>query len=161
MSDHLIRYSRALSSSGRMPARLRREKQPMSRRNCGWTILLVVGLLVVAGCSRSPEARKARYLERGDKYAAQEQYQEAILEYRNVLRIDPANERAIRQLGLAHYQLGELGQAFRYLLKAEELAPDAPDVRVKLGTIYFLGGRPDDARREVSFVLEKEPKNLD
>ena len=51
----------------------------MSRRTRGWTCLLVVGLLVVAGCSRSPEAKKARHLERGDKYAAQEQYQEAIL----------------------------------------------------------------------------------
>src|SRR5437879_6487547 len=83
--------------------------------------------------------------DRDDKYDAQEQYQEAILEYRNVLRIDPANERAIRQLGLAHYQLGELGQAFRYLLKAEELAPDNPEVRLKLGTIYFLGGQADEA----------------
>src|SRR5882724_4300014 len=111
----------------------------MSCRTRGWTILLVLGLLVVAGCSRSPEAKKAHHLERGDTYVAKEQYQEAILEYRNVLRVDPANERAIRQLGLAHYQLGELGQAFRYLQKAEELAPDVPDVRVKLGTIYFLG----------------------
>jgi Tfp pilus assembly protein PilF len=38
-------------------------------------------------------------------------------EFRNVLRIDPANERAIRQLGNAHYQLGEPAQAFRFLLK--------------------------------------------
>ena len=133
----------------------------MSRRTRGWALLLVVVLLVVAGCSRSPEAQKARHLERGDKYAAQEQYREAILEYRNVLRFDPANERAIRQLGVSYYQLGELAQAFRYLLKAEELAPDAPDVRLKLGTIYLLGGKADEARREVTFVLEKEPKNLD
>ncbi len=133
----------------------------MSRRTRGWTLFLVVGLLVVAGCSRSPEAKKARHLERGDKYAAQEQYRDAILEYRNVLRIDPANARAIRQLGVSYFQLGELAQAFRYLLKAEELAPDAADIRLKLGTIYLLSGKADEARREVTFVLEKEPKNLD
>src|SRR3982074_3049594 len=144
-----------------MSARLRREFQPMPRRTSGWMTLLLIGLLVATGCSRSPEATKARYLEHGDKYAAQEQYQEAILEYRNALRIDPANERAIRQLGVSYYQLGEFGEAFRYLLKAEELVPDAPDIRLKLGTIYFLGGKPDDARRELTFVLEKEPKNLD
>src|SRR6266536_5269170 len=97
-----------------------------------WTILLAVGLLVVAGCSRSPEAQKARYLERGDKYAAREQYKEAILEYRNVLRLDPANQRATVQLGLLHYQLGEVAQAFRYLLKAQELTPDDSEVRLKL-----------------------------
>src|SRR3989442_5323839 len=97
----------------------------------GWTILLAVGLLVVAGCSRSPEAQKARYLERGDKYAAREQYREAIIEYLNVLRYDRANTRAIRQLGLAHSQLGELAQGFRFLLKAQELTPDDLDVRLK------------------------------
>src|SRR6266849_6732500 len=127
----------------------------MSRTARGWAGLLIMGLFVVAGCSRSPEAQKARHLERGDKYAAREQYREAILEYRNVLRLDPANERAIRQVGISYYQLGELSQAFPYLLKAETLAPNAPDVRLKLGTIYLLGGKPDEARREVTFVLGK------
>src|SRR5215470_6145342 len=93
----------------------------MSRMTRGWVGLLIIGLLVVAGCSRSPEAQKARHLERGDKYVAREQLREAILEYQNVLRIDPTNARATRQLGLAHYRLGELAQAFRYLLKAQEL----------------------------------------
>src|ERR1700730_10295653 len=100
----------------------------MSRRTRAWTLLLVVGLLVAIGCSRSPGAKKARFLERGDKYAAQEHYPEAILEYRNLLRLDPANDRAIRQLGVSYYQLGELGEAYRYLLKAEELVPDSPDI---------------------------------
>lgn len=133
----------------------------MSRRPRAWTVVAVLGLLLVTGCSRSPEARKIRHLERGDNNAARAQYQDAILEYRNVLRFDPANERAVRQLGTLHYQLGELTQAFRYLLKAEELAPDALDVRLKLGMIYLLGGKADDARRQTIFVLEKEPKNLE
>ena len=46
---------------------------------------------------------------------------------------DPANARAIKQLGLAHYHLGEMAQAFRYLLKTQELTPDDLDVRLKLG----------------------------
>lgn len=124
-------------------------------------MLLMVGVLAAAGCSRSPEAQKARYLERGDKYHAKEQYREAILEYRNVLRLDPANARATKQLGLAHYQLGEPGQAFRYLLKAQELTPEDREVRLKLGGLYYLAGKRDEARQEVAFVLGKDPHNLD
>jgi len=45
------------------------------------------------GCMRSPEAKKARHMERGDRYFAREQYREAILEYRNVLRYDERNVR--------------------------------------------------------------------
>ena len=126
----------------------------MPRRICGWTLLLV-GLLIGAGCSRSPEAQKARFLERGDKYAAREQYREAILEYRNVLRLDPANARATRQLGLLHNQLGELAQAFRFLLKAQELTPDDSEVRLKLGGIYFVAGKHDEAREEAASVLPR------
>ncbi len=121
----------------------------------------MVGVLIVAGCSRSPEAQKARYLERGDKYAAREQYREAILEYRNVLRLEPANARATKQLGLLHNQLGEFAQAFRFLLKAQELTPDDSEVRLKLGGIYLLGGKRDEAREEATSVLAKEPNNLD
>src|SRR5215510_195603 len=133
----------------------------MPRHLRAGAILLAVGLLVVAGCSRSPEAQKARYLERGDKYAAREQYREAILEYRNVLRLDPANARATRQLGLLHNQLGDFAQAFRFLLKAQELTPDDREVRLKLGRIYLLGGKPDEARQEAAAVLTKEPHNVD
>src|SRR5436305_382165 len=104
----------------------------MSRTTRGWTRLLMVALLIIAGCSRSPEAQKARYLERGDKFAAREQYHEAILEYRNVLKYDSANARAIKQIGVAHFQLGEAAQAFPYLLKAQQLTPDDLEVRLKL-----------------------------
>src|SRR5215467_10594430 len=138
-----------------------RAKQLMSHHFRVWTILLAVGLLAVAGCSRSPEAQKARYLERGDKYAAREQYREAILEYRNVLRLEPANARAMRQLGLSYDQLGEFAQAFRFLLKAQELTPDDLEVRLKLGAIYLLAGKRDDAREEATSVLGKEPNNVD
>src|SRR5437773_11436405 len=105
----------------------------MSKSTRGWAGLLIVALLLISGCARSPEAQNARHLERGDMYAARAQYHEAILEYRNVLRYDPANIRAIKQIGLAHYQLGEVAQAFPYLLKAQGLTPDDVDVRLKLG----------------------------
>ena len=124
-------------------------------------LLTSILLLLAVGCSRSPEAKKARYLERGDRYFAKEQYREAALEYRNALRIESTNTQATRQLGLAYYQLGELGQAFRYFLKTLEVEPDNLEVRLKLGQIYLMGARAADARAEAARVLQKEPRNLD
>jgi tetratricopeptide (TPR) repeat protein len=124
-------------------------------------LLILVVMSLIAGCSRSPEAKKARHLERGDRYFQQEKYREAVLEYRNVLRIDSGNAQAIRQLGLAHYQLGEMGNAGRYLLRIQELEPENLEARLKLGSLYLLGGRPEDAVREAEFVLERDQKNLD
>src|SRR5688572_25415104 len=68
-----------------------RRADRMLRNGRGCRLLLLVALVVAAGCARSPEAQKARHLERGDKHFAREQYREAVIEYRNVLRIEAAN----------------------------------------------------------------------
>jgi tetratricopeptide (TPR) repeat protein len=118
-------------------------------------------LMLGAGCSRSPEAKKAQHLERGEKFFARKDYKEAVIEYRNVLALEPANELAIRRIGLAHYQAGELQEAFPYLRKAAELNPKNEDVNLKLATVYLVGRRPDDARSLVAGVLEHDATNFD
>jgi len=57
--------------------------------------------------------------------------------------------------------VGEFAQAFRFLLKAQELTPDDGEVRLKLGGIYLLTGKRDEAREEAVSVLTKEPNNVD
>jgi tetratricopeptide (TPR) repeat protein len=124
-------------------------------------VVVLALLALLGGCSRSPEAKKARYLERGDQYFKQNKHREAVLEYRNALRIDNNNAQAIRQLALSYYELGQLNQAFRFLLRAQEIEPDNNQIALKLATIYLLGGKPDDAQTVADRVLQREPKNLD
>ncbi len=111
-----------------------------------WIALLLSVLIVMTGCSKSPEAKKAQHLERGDKYFAKAQFREAIIEYKNVIQIDAKNVRAYRQIALAHYQLGELPQAFPYLVKLQELDPEDQDAHLKLATIYLAARQPAKAR---------------
>src|SRR5213080_2059683 len=133
----------------------------MFRPSRAWILLLLSVLVVATGCAQSPEAKKARHLERGDKYFSKAQYREALIEYANVLQLDQANARAIRQLALTHYQLGQMGQAFPYLKKSQELDPGDTDVSLKLGSIYFVAGQPAEVRQQVAGILGKDPKNLD
>jgi exosortase len=123
------------------------------------TILAV--LAVLAGCSSSPEAQKARYLERANKYFAGQQYREAAIEYQNALRLDAGNVQAVRNLGLAHYHLGEIAPAFQSLRRAKELDPTDVEVRQRLGNILLLGGQPAPALQEAVFILDRDPRNLD
>jgi Flp pilus assembly protein TadD len=128
------------------------------RRRAG--IAVLGGGLLAVGCARSPEAEVARHLARGDSFAASAQYQEAVIEYRNVLRVDQANARALRQLGLAHYQLGEFAEAYPYLLKVRDFRPGDVEVRLDLGTMELGAGKTEEARRDVGEVLTREPMNL-
>jgi putative PEP-CTERM system TPR-repeat lipoprotein len=125
-----------------------------------FTVVAAACLVVGSGCSRSPEAKKAQHLERGEKFFARKDYKDAVIEYRNVLRLEPANEVAIRKLGLAHYQAGELQEAFPYLRKAAELDPQNEDVSLKLATVYLVARRPDDARAQATNVLDRDAKNF-
>src|SRR2546430_1959540 len=125
------------------------------------TAILILSVIAVCGCWRSPEARKDRYLKRGDAYFTQERYHDAILEYLNLLRMEPTNVHAIKNLGIAHYELGELGQAYQFLLRAEQLDGGDTAVHLKLATIYLAGRKLGEARDEANLVLQKEPENLD
>src|SRR6188472_2412624 len=103
-----------------------------------WLLLvtiLVLGMISSSSCQRSPQARKAHYLARADRYFAGGLYHEAIIEYLNVLRIDPTNTRALRNTGLAHFELGRRGQAYQFLLRSQQLDPEDIEARLKLAAI--------------------------
>src|SRR5215475_11141558 len=104
-----------------------------------WLLLPVTILLLAtmswSSCRRSPQARKALYLARADRYFAGGHYHDAIIEYLNVLRIEPTNSRALRNVGLAHFELGERGQSYQFLLRSQQLDPEDTEARLKLAAI--------------------------
>jgi tetratricopeptide (TPR) repeat protein len=124
-------------------------------------LLVVVALAILVGLRLSPKAREARHLARGDLYFNQQRYREAALEYTNVLQVQATHARATRQLGLAHYMLGELEPARRHLTKSQELEPSDIEVRLKLAAIHLVARQPEEAYQQAAAVLEREPTNLD
>jgi tetratricopeptide (TPR) repeat protein len=116
-------------------------------------------LIVTPGCSR--QARQARHLERAGRQFQAERYREASIEYMNVLGTDPTNRVALRGLGLALFQVGEMRAAIPCLLKAEEADPGDAEVRLKLGSLYLLMGLREKARERAEAVLRQETGHLD
>ena len=94
---------------------------------------------------------------------AEEKYNEAIIEFRNVLKIDSGNLQAIREhRNIAHFELGEFQNAYQFLSKARELGSKNPDVSVKLSGI--LSHRTQTLKKpgqEAEFALQQDPNNLD
>lgn len=77
-------------------------------------LLLILLLPLVLSCSESPEARKAKHLERGDNYFAEQKYKEAIIEYKNVIQIEGGNLRALRGRGWPTMPLGNCRRRFPF-----------------------------------------------
>jgi len=124
------------------------------------TIAAVVMLAAaLAGCSAG--ARKDRYFKRAERFYEGGRYQAALVEYMNVLRLDPRHAEALRKAGFCQLRQGDGVRALRFLMGAREVDPDNLEVRLQIGKLLVLARRPDRAREEALFILEKDPRNLD
>jgi tetratricopeptide (TPR) repeat protein len=129
-----------------------------TRKTAGFRIAAAALTLAlpVAGCSK--EAKKNRiYFPGRDNYFKSGGYEKAKIEYLNVLKVDPQNAVAIRQLGLIWTEQGALLRAGPYLFKTRELEPENLEVRVKLMQAMVDVGQIAQARKEAIGILEKNP----
>src|SRR2546423_4873519 len=114
---------------------------PIGTRSAARSRSLMCALSLVAlasaGCSKQDDS-KAAHLSRANEYFAADQYGKAEQEYRDVLRLDPADPTAVRQLGVIYLDQGQVAQAYPLLRRAAELRPDDPDVQLKLGQILLV-----------------------
>ncbi len=117
------------------------------------------GLLALLCSSCSPHASKERHLAQADKYFESGQYDQAEIEYKNVLHAEALNPQAIVKLGFIYCDQGRLGRAIPYLLKGRQLQPDNLDVRLRLGQIDLAAGNLKEARDEANFILRKNPRD--
>src|SRR5262245_54175418 len=90
-------------------------------------ILTVAMALASMSCSfGSSEDKKAKHHERGLAYFQQEKYQEALIEFKNVVQLDSKDADSHYRLALIYLKLGglpNLQAAFAELTRATELDP--------------------------------------
>lgn len=119
----------------------------------------------VGGCDgSSPEAKKAAHRERAASYFEKGQFQEALIEYRNVTQIDPQDADAHYRSALTYLKLGgipNLQGAFAELTRSVELDKTNQDAQLKLGELYMLGNEPAKARGQADIVLVSAPENTE
>ena len=113
------------------------------------------GRVLPIGCSS--ERKKTGFLKRANRYFESGEFDKAKIEYLNVLKADPRNATAIRQLGVIWYEQGAPLNATPFLLAARDLLPDDLEVRMKLALIDLSVGQFADARKEALAILDRSP----
>jgi len=121
------------------------------------TLLLVAVLL--SGCFAG--AKKSRILERADRYFKAGEYDNAKIEYLNLLRLDNQNVTAFQQLGFIWLEQGVPLRAIPFLLKVRELAPKNIAARAKLALAFMAMGQSAEARKEAVSILQEDSANSD
>ena len=114
-----------------------------------------LAIALMGGCT--PAARRARTLERADRYFKAGDYDKARTEYLNVLRLDRTNRTAIKQLGIIWLEEGAPLRALPFLSTARDLDPNDLNIRTKLASARLLLGGAEQARKEALAILQQSP----
>src|SRR3954470_22287187 len=87
-------------------------------------IVIVIALMLaflVAGCRKDPQTKKKEFVESADSLVKQEKYADAIIQYRNALKIEPNSSDIYFRLGEAYFKNQQLREAYASYKKATEL----------------------------------------
>jgi tetratricopeptide (TPR) repeat protein len=75
-----------------------------------------------------------------------ERLEEALEMIKRAVRAEPTNASFLDSLGWAHYKLGQLGEAERYLSEAARRNPTSPAIQEHLGDLFQRLGQNEKAR---------------
>ena len=130
----------------------------LKRRICS----AVVGILILSGCS--PQAREARYLEKGKKELQQKRYATAIIHFKNAMQAQPRDAEPYYQLGLAYLATNDFNIAGSYFLKATELDPKHTGAQLKVAELMSTSRTKEiveEAQKRTQDVLKLLPDDTE
>ena len=119
--------------------------------------ILLALCLAFAGCTK--EQKMERHWKKGEKYFTENKLKEAILEYSNVVQIDPKNAKAHYKLGLSYLRMGMLREAYGEIVKTVEIDPKMLEARNQLGSLYLLSGDSAKAKEQAEAILAQDARN--
>ena len=119
--------------------------------------LASLALLVFSACMDSPAQRVAYHTGRGDGYAREGRYREAVIEYKNACQAAPQDSALQWKLAQAALRSKDLREAFAALQKAIELDPTNDDARGRLAQLHLARGQREAAARLAQELLIRRP----
>jgi tetratricopeptide (TPR) repeat protein len=123
--------------------------------------LALLATFAVTACKSDPQATARKHVEKGNQQLANQQFPEAIIEYRNAVQADPRLGEARLKLAHAYASAGDGPNALKEYARAADLLPEDNDAQVKAGTFMLLVGRFQEAQGVATRMLKRDPNNVE
>lgn len=108
--------------------------------------------LFSVGCSSSAASKISNQLELGVKYLSENKFEEAVLAYREVIKIDPKNVLAYKGLSIAYSMQGQLDQAEQALQEGLREVADSKALKLALAGV-MIDVNKKDAAEEIYYQV--------
>src|SRR5574341_1426625 len=103
-----------------------------------WFILVL--LVVLAGGAAayyleigvSAQTKRERFIAKAKSYISSNKINEAVIEYKNALKVDPAHAETHYELALLLMKKGDVRNAYKEMVRATDLDPKLTKARYQL-----------------------------
>lgn len=154
--------SLALATIGHGPSEFPRGypiRNRSARRLFVMALLALVTLLGSAACSQTPEVKKQKALARGEQYLKDNKVNEAIIELRTALQVDPEFAPALHALGRAYADKSWYVDAWRELTRAQKIMPESIPIAVDLGNVLLELSDWSEAEKQAALIEARDHQN--
>jgi tetratricopeptide (TPR) repeat protein len=135
----------------------------MRRPTIRLNLLFLIYFLAVSAAAQTPEPQPTltadQYLQQGNAYAQERQYDKAIDSYRLAIRVNANLAAAYYGLGLTYANIGRMPDALEPMRRAVRLAPDNANAHLALGRILAHLRRFDEGLSEMNEAKRLAPND--
>jgi tetratricopeptide (TPR) repeat protein len=127
-------------------------------------LAIAAAVVLLSACSQSPQAKEAKYLEKGRKAYQQQKYTVAVVHFKNAIQAQPRDAEPYYQLGLAYLGLSDFRDAVSSFQKALELNPKHAGAQLKMAELMAASGNKEvlqEAQKRSQEVLALLPGDPD
>ncbi|MFC1772755.1 tetratricopeptide repeat protein [Pseudomonadota bacterium] len=129
-------------------------------KNCRLIAAMLLAVPVLAGCDGAEDS-KTKSLDRGVGFYEMGNYDKAIVEFKNVLSIDPKAPQPYFYIGDIAEKQKDLRQASQNYAMAVKLDPGHIEANIRLGRFEIQANELEKASVRADGVLKREPGNAD
>ncbi|MHB8652822.1 MAG: tetratricopeptide repeat protein [Terriglobia bacterium] len=123
--------------------------------------ILAFVIVILTNCSRDPNVRKLKYYNSATQYFEKGKYNEASIELRNAIRIDPRYADAHFLISQTYLKMGLVNEGIQELRTTVDLAPQNWKAQIDLGNMFYMARQFDKANEKAQMVLSHDPQNAD
>jgi tetratricopeptide (TPR) repeat protein len=130
-------------------------------------LIVVSGILLLGlqSCMNiSSEEKTTKHRERAQQYITNKQYKEALIELKNAAQHAPADAAVQYQIAKVSLQFDDpasIRDAYNALHRTVDLDPGNKDAQLKLGALYLLGQKTEEARACAEALLKANPNDAE